>query len=664
MKTFSSDKHAWKRTQCDRSMLRFCCFMTLLRTFAASYCCSLPLLLLLWEYSLACPPTCQECSTTRVRCHGSGLAFIPQSLPHSTEAVYLGRNNIPRLSARDLKRLDNLSVLFLDNSGLVRVEPRSLTQLQKLHCLYLNDNHIQHLQPGTFQGLSGLSCLHLQHNKLVSLTKGIFTHLAALRSLHLQGNRLQDLGHAVFSDLTNLRSLNLANNRISALSSSVFAGLGNLEFLHLEENRLSQIPSGVFAALGNLKRLDLSLNPIGTVPSFAFRGLRRLQYLFMEGAGVTHVHHDGFADLDSLRQLTLSRNFLHSVHDESFCLLTHLRYLHLDRNDISHIGVDAFKGMSGSLRFLNLRENKLTSLHPDVLQPLLPLTQVQVAGNPWNCSCALLPLQIWLTTTSSIKMNIQCQFPLHLKGRFFNYVNIHELGKCPSPNASATTLGSVSLITRTEERLETTTPSPRSTTYRHQPQSARAIAVEQNSAREKLRAVETLQTTPVLPLQLPAQAPPRKVTLLSGERREGAQEPLSVKPTPMCEHRLARLNEAFNILLAFLVIACALLLALLYKVLALRHRLKMAGGRSVIEYFSFYHSSHYSVSEANRPPPLPQPLSLPAPVPHPQPLPLPPPPHHVTGADVPVYSRIGKTAPLKHYNGNRTQVILFEHSVL
>ncbi|XP_042365867.1 uncharacterized protein LOC121960281 [Plectropomus leopardus] len=173
-------------------------------------------------------------------------------------------------------------------------------------------------------------------------------------------------------------------------------------------------------------------------------------------------------------------------------------------------------------------------------------------------------------------------------------------------------------------------------------------------------------------------------------------------------------------------VAGAVILLLLYKLLQLRHRLRLAQARHALEYYSFYHTANYTfkhagscqdlptkngtVPEATSPvqivtpvtptitaPLPPPPVSSPPPLPLPPPPVLPPPPLHPPpsltptpsvlafplplpvihttppsphlswGAcsDAEVYSRIGAFRPSRLSSlSNQSKVILFEHSSL
>lgn len=163
-------------------------------------------------------------------------------------------------------------------------------------------------------------------------------------------------------------------------------------------------------------------------------------------------------------------------------------------------------------------------------------------------------------------------------------------------------------------------------------------------------------------------------------------------------------------------VAGAVILLLLYKLLQLRHRLRLARARHALEYYSCYHAATYTLKDPGLPevlptktgnvtevtppvqmvtpvtpatntplPPPPVPLPPPPDLPPPPlipppPLPptpallslpvihtIPPSPHPSWGAssDADVYSRIGAFRPSRLSSlSSQTQVVLFEHSSL
>ncbi|XP_027881722.1 actin cytoskeleton-regulatory complex protein pan1-like [Xiphophorus couchianus] len=158
-----------------------------------------------------------------------------------------------------------------------------------------------------------------------------------------------------------------------------------------------------------------------------------------------------------------------------------------------------------------------------------------------------------------------------------------------------------------------------------------------------------------------------------------------------------------KVALLLVTLAGAVILLLLYRLLQLRHRLRLARARHTLEYNSFYHSATYRLQQPTAcqeiptkngslpaepapiqtittitsivaPPSLPLPPTPPAAPPpglRPPSLPLilttPPSPHLSWGAcsDGDVYSRIGAFRPSRPSSlSSRSTVILFEHSAL
>ncbi|XP_010635521.2 leucine-rich repeat-containing protein 70 [Fukomys damarensis] len=105
-----------------------------------------------------------------------------------------------------------------------------------------------------------------------------------------------------------------------------------------------------------------------------------------------------------------------------------------------------------------------------------------------------------------------------------------------------------------------------------------------------------LETTTVLPVQV-------QLTTSVNLNLEKSALPidaasLSGKPSLICTQEVENLNEAFDILLAFFILACVLIIFLIYKVVQFKQRLKAPenSGENRLEYYSFYQSARYNVT--------------------------------------------------------------------
>ncbi|XP_063995990.1 leucine-rich repeat-containing protein 70 [Pogoniulus pusillus] len=575
------------------------------------------LLLLLQKEALGCPAACQLCTGRQVSCRNLGLSSIPRNFPKTTILVYLSGNNISHVSPNELRGFQKLAALYMDNSSISYVHPKAFVDLPRLCYLHLNNNNIKRLDPGTFEGLSNLHCLYLQNNQIAFVPRGLFSDLLSVRYLTLQRNRLSVLGSGTFFGMISLQTLNLANNKISRISNSAFHHLENLEYLYLEGNNLTLVPSKALGRLKNLERLSLSHNPIGSIHPCAFKGLNKLRYLSLKNANLKCIALNGFFGLNNLSQLILSYNDLENINSSTFALLNNLMYLQLDRNEITTIGDGTFEKMGQSLKMLSLAFNNITELQPEVLQPLVSLTYLQVNYNPWNCSCRMLGLLNWLAS-SSIPAKIYCQNPPSMRGRPLHYIKWTQFANCSSPAANpsarpegAWSLGSVGVHRSTTTLLMAWHKGNRHNTFEQfintetkyvafwegpTATSANLLLHEENASEMPSQATTVL---PTLPVQIPAEIIPVNGTKEEKSLFTTDAAPVLLKTSLLCAQQVEKLNQAFDILLAFFILACAVILFLTCKIIHFKQKLKVleSSGEKRIEYYGFYQPGRYSITD-------------------------------------------------------------------
>lgn len=114
---------------------------------------------------------------------------------------------------------------------------------------------------------------------------------------------------------------------------------------------------------------------------------------------------------------------------------------------------------------------------------------------------------------------------------------------------------------------------------------------------------------------------------------------VSGKTSLICIQEVEKLNEAFDFLLAFFILACILIIFLIYKVIQFKQKLKALEDsvENRLEYYSFYQSARYNVTAS---------------ICHTSPDSL----------ESPGLQQIGFDKQIVPENG--AQVILFEHSAL
>lgn len=209
--------------------------------------------------------------------------------------------------------------------------------------------------------------------------------------------------------------LDLAENRLTTLRDDAFAaaGLLNLQRLYLPSCSLKVIRQYAFRALVNLVELDLSRNRLESIPSHAFDSI------------------------PELRELRLGGNPLTKIKDEAFSALPHLVRLTLSSCKISEIEPRGFKGLEGTLEYLDLSKNKLHVLHVAVLAPLRSLKGLELASNPWDCNCELRPLRDWM-----IRKNVpatvvpDCASPSRLMSQSWDRLDLEDFACLPEVTGS------------------------------------------------------------------------------------------------------------------------------------------------------------------------------------------------------------------------------------
>uniref|UniRef100_A0A8C9TYV4 Nephrocan-like n=1 Tax=Scleropages formosus TaxID=113540 RepID=A0A8C9TYV4_SCLFO len=166
-----------------------------------------------------------------------------------------------------------------------------------------------------------------------------------------KGTRKLNLGYSQLKDLTNLEEIVVSSCGVEVVETDTFKQQGLLKTLELAKNKLTDIPCGL---PHSLEVLNLGNNRIQSIQDSCFEGLRKL------------------------RVLDLQKNLINSLWGSTLISLVKLEFLHLDGNGIETV--------QGSLRLpllklLSLADNKISSLPPFCLAPLMALTTLQLQGN-------------------------------------------------------------------------------------------------------------------------------------------------------------------------------------------------------------------------------------------------------------------------------------------
>uniref|UniRef100_A0A493TGA7 Leucine rich repeat containing 19 n=1 Tax=Anas platyrhynchos platyrhynchos TaxID=8840 RepID=A0A493TGA7_ANAPP len=209
---------------------------------------------------------------------------------------------------------------------------------------------------------------------------------------------------------------------------------------------LSRIPTDL---LPNVTILSLKNNKITLKDNGKdiLQRLTNLTELYLNENMITVLCNNSFYNLTKLIILDISNNLISIVHPAAFAGLNQLSVLNLSYNRITQLDSDVFSSLK-SLRVLNLQNNFLKSFH---IKSSFKLATITLAGNPWNCSCDLLDLQICLTAsnvTMENENNTTCTFPKTKEKLSIRAATI-QLADCETEKASLeTSITSNSAINR------------------------------------------------------------------------------------------------------------------------------------------------------------------------------------------------------------------------
>ncbi|KAK4299320.1 hypothetical protein Pmani_028396 [Petrolisthes manimaculis] len=325
---------------------------------------------------------------TMLDCSFAGLRSFPEEIPSGVEALSVRGNSISHvldsvlaqliflreldLSHNKIKfigrggvfrNLTRLEVLHLGKNAISTIFRDNLVGPRALHRLVLADNKINYIEDEALVDLVFLEDLDLQHNYLGSLYQEWFTGLNRLTSLNLDHNRIHNVSASVFRPLTALRELHLAGNRISNLDPRAFSRLTQLQILHLEENLLTTVPTSALQSLPSLVTLVMDQNPLAKVKplDFSHLAVKTISLCYMPQLLILDAK--AFYNLPNVTSLLLHHN-----------------------PRLAYVDPLAFKEVN-SLKDLQLQNNSLIGLQPEMARYLSPGVTISLQDNPLLCDC-------------------------------------------------------------------------------------------------------------------------------------------------------------------------------------------------------------------------------------------------------------------------------------
>ncbi|XP_025837282.1 uncharacterized protein LOC108733145 [Agrilus planipennis] len=204
--------------------------------------------------------------------------------------------------------------------------------------------------------------------------------------------------------------LDLTGNNLVTVKHNEFAraGLPNLQKVYISKCRLRNLERYAFRSLINLVELDISYNVLTSIPSHTFDSIPELRDLKLSGNPITRILNHAFIHLRQLVKLELSDCKINTIEDE------------------------AFHGLERSLEWLKLDNNKLQKVQSKSITILENLHGLELANNPWNCSCTLRPLRQWMLR-KNIPFGVppMCSSPERVSSKPWDKLQLDEFACAP-----------------------------------------------------------------------------------------------------------------------------------------------------------------------------------------------------------------------------------------
>nr|QWW30853.1 TLR5M [Siniperca chuatsi] len=333
--------------------------------------------------------------------------WVP-ALPPNITHLYLGVNYISEINSTSLRAYEQLQQLDLGMQKVpLVIRNNAFLRQRKLTKLVLGQNNGLQLEPRAFAGLFNLQHLFLDYCNLTDsiLAESYLQPLLSLEMLDLFGNKIVRLRPGLFfPQLTHFTQLNLKLNQIERLCEEDLVGFQGKKFtlLNLHSNHLYTTYSQDFdwKKCGNPFRgtafdmLDLSSNgfSVNTSKQF-FRAIKEtpIAHLKISGNMGKGFSYNNLPDPDestfeglmnsAVNILDLSNNYLFALQRAVFSPLKDAMIIDISKNKINQINRNAFNGLQGNLRMLNLSFNLLGEIYSHTFTNLTDLRVLDLSYN-------------------------------------------------------------------------------------------------------------------------------------------------------------------------------------------------------------------------------------------------------------------------------------------
>lgn len=351
-----------------------------------------------------CFPSCLLVGSV-ANCASRKLSSVP-ALPPNITHLFLDGNYISEINSTSLSGLEQLQDLDLGMQHVpLVIRSYTFSRQRGLRRLVLGSNIGLQLEPHAFVGLSSLQKLDLSYCSLQDsiLTENYLEPLSSLETLNLFGNQIRRLQPSTsFANMTNLKDLNLKLNKIDKLCEPDLTGFQgkHFKFLNLQSIQLRYNKFFDWQKCGNpfrgmsFEKLDLSHNGLSMATSKqlfkAIEGTKishlKLSGLMGKGFSFSNLpdpDHSTFEGLksSSVRTLDLSKSRIFALKQGVFSSLKEVVVIDVSQNKVNQIDRNAFEGLQGHLKMLNLSHNLLGEIYSHTFASLKSLRVLDLSHN-------------------------------------------------------------------------------------------------------------------------------------------------------------------------------------------------------------------------------------------------------------------------------------------
>lgn len=216
-----------------------------------------------------------------------------------------------------------------------------------------------------------IDMLYINNSSLTTIPSGVFRNLDIL-NLHIANSKLESVSTDAFLGLEDkLTALTIENTPLRQLPHSELRSLRALKSLDLSNNKLNRIDDNSFANM-QLSTLKLSDNSID-ISDLAFAGLEStLKNLNLKGTNLKTIP-KAIANLSALAFLDLAQNKIKEIEPDLLTNLHSLTAINLERNLIERLHQRVFAGINDSLSSLSLLNNLLVDFPSEAISKLTGL---------------------------------------------------------------------------------------------------------------------------------------------------------------------------------------------------------------------------------------------------------------------------------------------------